>query len=132
MAKTPASKPNTAEQELQKAEAEYVKLHPLASQGNDVAPITRGELRIILEDLLAQMGKAPAPEPAAPVVPVGQGTPDMKPQVDLTGVEQFDNMSLDTLKDFAKKNNIDVSAIDGQTDLQMWREFLTASMNAGA
>jgi len=64
MARNTAPKADAAEQELQKAEAEYIKLHPLAATGNDVAPITRGELRIILEDLLAQMGKAPAPEPA--------------------------------------------------------------------
>ena len=130
MAKTPASKPNTAEQELQKAEAEYVKLHPLASQGNDVAPITRGELRIILEDLLAQMGKAPAPEPAVPVIPAGQGTPDMKPQVDLSGIEQFDGKTVDEMKEIAKMMDIDISAIEAMDDLQLWKEFVTAAINA--
>src|SRR6056300_335105 len=44
-----------ADAELQKAEKEYHQLHPLASQGNDVAPVTRGELRIILEDLLTKL-----------------------------------------------------------------------------
>jgi len=52
------SRKSAAEADPQKAEQEYVKLHPLASQGNDVAPITRGELRIILEDLLGQLGKS--------------------------------------------------------------------------
>jgi hypothetical protein len=48
----------TGEEVLQKAEAAFVKLHPLAAQGNDVAPITRGELRTILDDLIAQLGQA--------------------------------------------------------------------------
>jgi len=48
----------TGEEVLQKAEAAFVKLHPLAAQGNDVAPITRGELRTILDDLIGQLGQA--------------------------------------------------------------------------
>ena len=130
MARNTAPKADAAEQELQKAEAEYIKLHPLASQGNDVAPITRGELRIILEDLLAQMGKAPAPEPAAPVIPAGQGTPDMKPQVDLSGIEQFDGMTVDEMKEVAKMMDIDISAVEAMDDLQLWKEFVTAAINA--
>jgi hypothetical protein len=53
-----ATRKSAAETKPQKAEQEYVKLHPLVSQGNDVAPITRGELRVILEDLLGQLGKS--------------------------------------------------------------------------
>jgi DNA-directed RNA polymerase subunit F len=34
-----------------------VELHDLVAKGNDVAPITRGELRVILEDLLTKLGK---------------------------------------------------------------------------
>jgi hypothetical protein len=130
MAKTPASKTNTAEQELQKAEATYVQLHGSLYQGYDVSPITRGELKVILEDLLVQFGKAPAPEPAAPVVPAGQGTPDMKPQVDLTGIEQFDGKTVDEMKEIAKMMQIDASSIDFSDDLQLWKEFVTAAINA--
>jgi hypothetical protein len=130
MARNTAPKADAAEQELQKAEAEYVKLHPLAATGNDVAPITRGELRIILEDLLSQLGKAPAPEPAVPVIPAGQGTPDMKPQVDLSGIEQFDGKTVDEMKEIAKMMQIDASAIDFSDDLQLWKEFVTAAINA--
>ena len=65
-----------AEQELQKAETQYAQLHGLLYQGYDVAPVTRGELRIILEDLLVKIGSgvpvatapAPAPAPAAPTI----------------------------------------------------------------
>ena len=61
----------SAEASLADAEAAYVKLHPLASQGNDVSPITRGELRLILEDLLMQMGKAAPGTGGAPGGGVG-------------------------------------------------------------
>ena len=50
-----ATKKSAAEVELEKAEAEAHKLHPLLTQGNDVAPITRGELKTILGDLLTMM-----------------------------------------------------------------------------
>lgn len=55
-----ATRKSAAGTEPQKAKQQYAKLHPLVSQGNDVAPITRGELRIILEDLLSQIGKPDA------------------------------------------------------------------------
>ena len=130
MARNTAPKADAAEQELQKAEAEYIKLHGSLYQGYDVSPITRGELKVILEDLLVQFGKAPAPEPAAPVVPAGQGTPDMKPQVDLTGIEQFDGKTVDEMKEIAKMMQIDTSAIDAVDHLQLWKEFVTAAINA--
>ena len=50
-----ADQNSAAEVELQKAEAEAHKLHPLLTQGNDVAPVTRGELKIILGDLLGKL-----------------------------------------------------------------------------
>lgn len=59
-----ATKKSAAETELEKVEAEYIKLHPLASTGNDVAPITRGELRMILEDMLGQMAGGATAAPA--------------------------------------------------------------------
>jgi len=127
MARNTAPKTDAAEQELQKAETEYVKLHPLAATGNDVAPITRGELRIILEDLLGQLGKeVAAPVDQAPAV----ATPDMKPPVDLTGIEQFDGKTLDEMKEIAKMMQIDTSAIDAFDDVQLWKEFVTAAINA--
>ena len=48
-----AAAPNqsdAAEQELVSAETQYAELHGVLYQGYDVAPVTRGELRIILED----------------------------------------------------------------------------------
>lgn len=50
-----ADQKSAAEVELQKAEAEAHKLHPLLTQGNDVAPVTRGELKTVLEDLLGKL-----------------------------------------------------------------------------
>lgn len=49
-----ARKSSAGEAELQKVKKESPQLHPLVTQGNQVAPITRGELRIILEDLLTK------------------------------------------------------------------------------
>ena len=55
-----AANTDAAEQEMQKVEAAAHELHPLLSQGNDVAPITRGELKMIVADLLAKLaGGAP-------------------------------------------------------------------------
>ena len=33
------------------------KFHPALDAGPDVAPITRGELRLILDDLLSKLGR---------------------------------------------------------------------------
>ena len=106
-----------AEQELEKAEVEYHRLHPLASQGNDVAPITRGELRIILEDLLGQLGKpvAPKPEPA-------------KPALDTSGKDQFIAMGRDSMLQFAQLNGIDTSGLDALPDDGL-AEYIAAGMN---
>jgi hypothetical protein len=110
---------SAAEQELQKAEAEYVKLHPLASQGNDVAPVTRGELRIILEDLLGQLGKAaPAPAPAA-------ASP--APQVNTQGADDLKALGLDAIKAAAQMNGIDISHLP--EDIELLAEYVAASMN---
>ena len=113
---------SAAEQELQKAEAEYIKLHPLASQGNDVSPVTRGELRIILEDLLGQLGKAapaPAPAPAA-------ASP--APKVDTDGADDLKPLGLDGIKAAAQMNGIDISALPDDVDLLA--DFVAAAMNA--
>lgn len=59
-----ATKKSAAETEIEKVEAAYIKLHPLASKGNDVSPITRGELRMILEDMLGQMAGGASAAPA--------------------------------------------------------------------
>ena len=112
-----------AEQELQKAETEYHRLHPLATQGNDVSPITRGELRIILEDLLVKIGSgvpvatapAPAPAPAAPTV-------------DTSDFEKFLSLGRDGMLQFAKDNNIDTSGVLGLDDKAL-AEFIAANMN---
>ena len=122
MARNTAPKPDAAEQELQKAEVEYVQLHGSLYQGYDVSPITRGELKVILEDLLVQFGKAPAPE--------GPVAPEPKPDIDLTGIEQFLGKTLDEMKEIAKMMQIDTSAIDAFDDVQLWKEFVTAAINA--
>ena len=112
-----------AEQELQKAEANYHRLHPLATQGNDVSPVTRGELRIILEDLLVKIGSgvpvATAPAPAsAPALPA----------IDTSGFEQFLSLGRDGMLQFAKANNIDTSGVLGLDDKAL-AEFIAANMN---
>ena len=117
-----ATRKSAAEQELQKAEAEYVKLHPLAAKGNDVSPVTRGELRIILEDLLVQLGKAPAPAPE----PVKEEP--KKPEKPLTDKE-LNEMTVEQLKMVAKWNDLDVSQIATSDDPNLWREFIGLSMD---
>ena len=114
-------KPNAAEAELQKVEAQYVKLHPLASTGNDVSPITRGELRIILEDLLGQMGVA-APEPTQPEPPkvdpdagFDLSAPD-SPQLNLAGASELEGLSRKDMLAFAKTNGLDVSGLQDLPD----------------
>ena len=112
-----------AEQELQKAEAEYHRLHPLATQGNAVSPVTRGELRIILEDLLVKIGSgvpiATTPAPArAPVAPT----------VDTSGAGQLLNLGRDAMLQFAKMHNIDVSGVPDLDDTAL-AGFIAASMN---
>ena len=117
-----ATRKSAAEQELQKAEAAYVKLHPLASQGNDVAPVTRGELRIILEDLLAQLGKAaPAPVPAPAAA-------SPAPQVNTDGANDLKALGLDGIKAAAQMNGIDISSLPEEIDLLA--DFVAAAMNA--
>ena len=184
---------DAAEQELQKVEAAAHELHPLLSQGNDVAPITRGELKMIVADLLAKLAggapisiasavdpavvtdlahqintesasrgaltivvsdhmsdngihhseddiiqlvrrelmnqatasaaPAPAPAPAAPSAPAAGG-------VDLAkGVEQMAALGLKELKELAKRNNFDTTSIADQTDVELWRQFVTACLN---
>ena len=188
-AATAAANTDAAEQELQKVEAAAHELHPLLSQGNDVAPVTRGELKMIVADLLAKLaGGAPisiasavdpaavtdlahqinvesasrgaltivvsdhmsdngihhseddiiqlvrrelvnqatasaAPAPAAPSAPAAGG-------VDLTkGVEQMAALGLKELKELAKRNNFDTTSIADQTDVELWRQFVTACLN---
>ena len=178
---------DAAEQELQKVEAAAHELHPLLSQGNDVAPVTRGELKMIVADLLAKLaGGAPisiasavdpavvtdlahqintesasrgaltivvsdhmsdngihhseddiiqlvrrelmnqataSAAPAAPSAPAAGG-------VDLAkGVEQMAALGLKELKELAKRNNFDTTSIADQTDVELWRQFVTACLN---
>ena len=189
-----AANTDAAEQEMQKVEAAAHELHPLLSQGNDVAPITRGELKMIVADLLAKLaGGAPitiasstpavdpaavtdlahqintesasrgaltivvsdhmsdngihhseddiiqlirnellnahlmateaSAAPAAPSAPAAGG-------VDLAkGVEQMAALGLDELKELAKQNNFDTTSIADQTDVGLWRQYVTACFN---
>ena len=186
-AATAAANTDAAEQELQKVEAAAHELHPLLSQGNDVAPITRGELKMIVADLLAKLaGGAPisiasavdpavvtdlahqinvesasrgaltmvvsdhmgdngihhseddiiqlvrrelmnqataSAAPAAPSAPAAGG-------VDLAkGGEQMAALGLKELKELAKRNNFDTTSIADETDVDVWRQFVTACLN---
>lgn len=119
---------SAAEQELQKAEAEYVKLHPLAAQGNDVAPVTRGELRIILEDLLGQLGKAaPAPAIKASEKPAA-ASPASKPNT--KGADELKALGLDGIKAAAQMNGIDISHLP--EDIDLLADFVASALNANA
>jgi hypothetical protein len=97
-------------------------LHPLATQGNADSPVTRGELRIILEDLLVKIGSgvpvatAPAPAPVAHTI-------------DTSGADQFLSLGRDAMLQFAKDHNIDVSGALGLDDNAL-AEFIAASVNA--
>ena len=186
-AATAAANTDAAEQELQKVEAAAHELHPLLSQGNDVAPITRGELKMIVADLLAKLaGGAPisiasavdpavvtdlahqinvesasrgaltmvvsdhmgdngihhseddiiqlvrrelmnqataSAAPAAPSAPAPDGADLAK------GVEQMAALGLEELKELAKRNNFDTTSIADQTDVDLWRQFVTACLN---
>ena len=188
-AATAAANTDAAEQEMQKVEAAAHELHPLLSQGNDVAPVTRGELKMIVADLLAKLaGGAPitiasavdpaavtdlahqinvesasrgaltmvvsdhmgdngihhsdddiiqlirhelmnqakasaAPAPAAPSAPAPDGADLAK------GVEQMAALGLKELKELAKRNNFDTTSIADQTDVELWRQFVTACLN---
>ena len=118
-----ATRKSAADAELQSAEQKYAKLHPLASQGNDVSPITRGELRIILEDLLAQLGS-----PVAPIkTPI---KPPVKPEksLDKSGSDQFLALGRDGMLQFAKANNIDISPVEKLPDEGL-AEYLAINMN---
>ena len=115
--------PEAAEQELQKAEVEYHRLHPLATQGNDVSPVTSGELRIIIEDLLVKIGSgvpiATAPVPArAPAAPT----------IDTSGADQLLSLGRDAMLQFAKDHSIDASGALGLDDNAL-AGFISASMN---
>ena len=186
-AATAAANTDAAEQEMQKVEAAAHELHPLLSQGNDVAPVTRGELKMIVADLLTKLaGGAPisiasavdpaavtdlahqintesasrgaltivvsdhmsdngihhsdadiiqlvrrelmnqataSAAPAAPSAPAAGG-------VDLAkGVEQMAALGLKELKELAKRNNFDTTSIADQTDVELWRQFVTACLN---
>ena len=120
-------KSSAAESELQKAESKYHRLHPLATQGNDVSPVTRGELRIILEDLLVKIGSG-VPVATAPAPASAPASAPALPAIDTSGFEQFLSLGRDGMLQFAKANNIDTSGVLGLDDKAL-AEFIAANMN---
>ncbi len=185
-----AANTDAAEQEMQKVEAAAHELHPLLSQGNDVAPITRGELKMIVADLLAKLAggapitiasSAPAVDPAAvtdlahqintesasrgaltivvsdhmsdndihhseddiiqlvrrelmnqaraSAAPAAPSAPAPDGAYLARGVEQMAALDLDELKELAKQFNFDTTSIADQTDVGLWRQFVTACFN---
>jgi len=185
-----AANTDAAEQEMQKVEAAAAELHPLLSQGNDVAPITRGELKMIVADLLAKLAggapitiasSAPAVDPAAvtdlahqintesasrgaltivvsdhmsdngihhseddiiqlvrrelmnqaraSAAPAAPSAPAPDGAYLARGVEQMAALDLDELKELAKQFNFDTTSIADQTDVGLWRQFVTACFN---
>ena len=152
-----ASQKSAAEQEIQKAEAEYAKLHPLASQGYDVAPITRGELRLILEDLLVKVASgdpirlskdekaigdiakglaqlsnrmAALESAVSAAASPAPGKPEKpgKPQLNTQGADELKALGLDGIKAAAQMNGIDISHLPEEIDLLA--DFVAAAMNA--
>ena len=189
-AATAAANTDAAEQEMQKVEAAAHELHPLLSQGNDVAPITRGELKMIVADLLTKLAggapislasSAPAVDPAAvtdlahqintesasrgaltivvsdhmsdngihhseddiiqlvrrelmnqaraSAAPAAPSAPAPDGAYLARGVEQMAALDLDELKELAKQFNFDTTSIADQTDVELWRQFVTACLN---
>ena len=185
-----AANTDAAEQEMQKVEAAAHELHPLLSQGNDVAPITRGELKMIVADLLAKLAggapitiasSAPAVDPAAvtdlahqintesasrgaltivvsdhmsdngihhseddiiqlvrrelmnqakaSAAPAAPSAPAPDGTYLARGIEQVAALDLDELKELAKQNNFDTTSIADQTDVGLWRQYVTACFN---
>jgi len=185
-----AANTDAAEQEMQKVEAAAHELHPLLSQGNDVAPITRGELKMIVADLLTKLAggapitiasSAPAVDPAAvtdlahqintesasrgaltivvsdhmsdngihhseddiiqlvrrelmnqaraSAAPAAPSAPAPDGAYLARGVEQMAALDLDELKELAKQFNFDTTSIADQTDVGLWRQFVTACFN---
>ena len=181
---------DAAEQELVSAETQYAELHGVLYQGYDVAPVTRGELRIILEDLLGKLAggapislasSAPAVDPAAvtdlahqintesasrgaltivvsdhmsdndihhseediiqlvrrelmnqaraSAAPAAPSAPAPDGAYLARGVEQMAALDLDELKELAKQFNFDTTSIADQTDVGLWRQFVTACFN---
>jgi hypothetical protein len=181
---------NAAEQELVSAETQYAQLHGVLYQGYDVAPVTRGELRIILEDLLGKLAggapislasSAPAVDPAAvtdlahqintesasrgaltivvsdhmsdndihhseediiqlvrrelmnqakaSAAPAAPSAPAPDGTYLARGIEQVAALDLDELKELAKQNNFDTTSIADQTDVGLWRQYVTACFN---
>jgi hypothetical protein len=181
---------NAAEQELVSAETQYAELHGVLYQGYDVAPVTRGELRIILEDLLGKLAggapislasSAPAVDPAAvtdlahqintesasrgaltivvsdhmsdndihhseediiqlvrrelmnqakaSAAPAAPSAPAPDGTYLARGIEQVAALDLDELKELAKQNNFDTTSIADQTDVGLWRQYVTACFN---
>lgn len=142
------------EAELRKAEQEYAKLHPLASQGNDVAPITRGELRIILEDLLTKLangdpirlqkdekaigdmvlavgqliGRIKALEDAALAPAPAPAAAASPAQPNLQGKDQILALSRTAMEKFAKAHGIDISGVETLPDEGL-AEYIAANMN---
>ena len=151
----PDPKHNAAEAELQKAEDSFIRLHPYATKGNDVAPITRGELRVILEDLLRSLasGKSATAGPDPEVVKLGQemgkvldvvfansrriaelekgaATPAPAKPVNTSGADGILALGRDNMLALAKDNNIDVSGVDGLDDTAL-AAYIAAAMNHG-
>jgi len=185
-----AANTEAAEQEMQKVEAAAHELHPLLSQGNDVAPITRGELKMIVADLLTKLAggapitiasSTPAVDPAAvtdlahqintesasrgaltivvsdhmsdngihhseddiiqlvrrelmnqaraSAAPAAPSAPAPDGAYLARGVEQMAALDLDELKELAKQFNFDTTSIADQTDVGLWRQFVTACFN---
>jgi hypothetical protein len=181
---------DAAEQELVSAETQYAQLHGVLYQGYDVAPVTRGELRIILEDLLGKLAggapislasSAPAVDPAAvtdlahqintesasrgaltivvsdhmsdndihhseediiqlvrrelmnqakaSAAPAAPSAPAPDGTYLARGIEQVAALDLDELKELAKQNNFDTTSIADQTDVGLWRQYVTACFN---
>ena len=142
-----------AEQELQTAEAEYAKLHPLASQGNYVAPITRGELRIILEDLLTKLASgdpiklqkdekaigdvimagvaldkrvAALEKAVAALAPAPAAASPA--QLSFQGKDQILALGRTGMEEFAKTNCIDIAGVGALPDDGL-AEYIAANMN---
>ena len=103
-------------------------LHPLATQGNADSPVTRGELRIILEDLLVKIGSGVPVATATAPAPAPAPTPAAS-TIDTSGADQFLSLGRDAMLQFAKDHNIDVSGALGLDDNAL-AEFIAASVNA--
>ncbi len=88
---------------------------------NDIHHSEEDIIQLVRRELMNQAKASAAP--AAPSAPAPDGTYLAR------GIEQVAALDLDELKELAKQNNFDTTSIADQTDVGLWRQYVTACFN---